>query len=707
MEAEKQQPTVLPVLVPDGAGGVFMAWEQGAWLRSWAVVERYTSALALAPGWPAGYASPESTYMDGYAPVMVSDGADGVVMAWLAAGLVASRMSPTGSIVPGWPVAITDAADAPGIVGDATGGALVVWQNSRNGTLYAQRRLANGTLAPGWLSGGLPVCTLTTIAGITRYAATRSQNYSSVASDGAGGAFIVWSDVRADLGDIYAQHVLANGGLAPGWLLNGMPICVAPGTQMAPAIVADGSGGAFVTWQDARAGSWAAYAQHVTGAGAIAPGWTPNGVPVSPGYGNHQIQRPTIDSAGSAIVAWQDGRCASTEIFASRVAADGSTPSVAGDPVAWAALASSRADSGFVRLTWTVTNGAGLPATIYCRQPDGPWMAVAVVPVGTDGLVRYGDQGAIAGCVYGYAMGIPSCGAPRRFGEVSVTIPNGSGFVPLAVARSAAAPDSSGITLTWKLNEGEGLPVAVFARDSCREWSRLGTTACDDTGLVSFRDATPLSASWREYRMVVHACGADDTLGDFVTRIPTAVDLVGREVASDHVQLAWHQTAGPLSYGRTWRQDSTGGMIVIGPVTAPNDGRYGCIDRTVLPGAHYRYWLGLIACRDEQMFGPVDVDIAPVPPTPPPIPKLDVRVAGGNPARGSFAVALSLVDASPARLEVFDAAGRLVLDRDVSGLGVGTHELALGDVATLRPGVFVIRLTQGGRTRTARATLLR
>ena len=43
--------------------------------------------------------------------------------------------------------------------------------------------------------------------------------------DGTGGFFVVWSDGRSGDNDIYAQRILADGTIAPGWLANGNRIC--------------------------------------------------------------------------------------------------------------------------------------------------------------------------------------------------------------------------------------------------------------------------------------------------------------------------------------------------------------------------------------------------------------------------------------------------------------------------------------------------
>ena len=52
-----------------------------------------------------------------------------------------------------------------------------------------------------------------------------------------------------------------------------------------------------------------------------------------------------------------------------------------------------------------------------------------------------------------------------------------------------------------------------------------------------------------------------------------------------------------------------------------------------------------------------------------------------------------------------DIAGRRVMLREVGALGPGTHTLGLEDAA-LRPGLYLLRLTQAGASRTSRALIV-
>jgi hypothetical protein len=83
-----------------------------------------------------------------------------------------------------------------------------------------------------------------------------------------------------------------------------------------------------------------------------------------------------------------------------------------------------------------------------------------------------------------------------------------------------------------------------------------------------------------------------------------------------------------------------------------------------------------------------------------------LRGASPNPARPSrVAIAFALPNGAKARLEMFDAGGRRVAAREVGGLGAGSHVVNLAEGRVLRAGLYAVRLTQGDRSRTIKATV--
>jgi hypothetical protein len=78
-----------------------------------------------------------------------------------------------------------------------------------------------------------------------------------------------------------------------------------------------------------------------------------------------------------------------------------------------------------------------------------------------------------------------------------------------------------------------------------------------------------------------------------------------------------------------------------------------------------------------------------------------------NPAAGAITVACALDSTAPGRLEVFDLSGRRVSSREVAGQSSGRHLVALGQERMLSPGIYVVRLSQGGRALSARGVVIR
>lgn len=125
-------------------------------------------------------------------------------------------------------------------------------------------------------------------------------------SDLKGGAIVVWEDYRNDAtntrGDIYAQRINAVGNVM--WTLNGVPICTDTSNQAAPTVVTDSAGGAIIVWQDHRGTKRNLYAQRIDSSGNVQ--WAANGVGVT--LRNFDQKNPKImtDAANGAFVFWQD-----------------------------------------------------------------------------------------------------------------------------------------------------------------------------------------------------------------------------------------------------------------------------------------------------------------------------------------------------------------------------------------------------------------
>ena len=310
---------------------------------------------------------------DDLAPQAVNDGSGGAIITWhkklstVSYDIYAQRISSSGEVlwgVDGIPISVASERQMnPKIVSDGAGGAIIVWQDYRNGTnydIYAQR--VNGSGVVQWLANGITMC-----------ASSYDQYDPQIASDGSGGAIIAWSDYRSNSNwDIYAQRV--NGSGAVQWTVDGNEVttavlnqyqqkiisdgsggailawtdnrqgsgydivvskinssgtvqwwtfaCGPTGDQDYPEIISDGSGGAIVTWMDFRTGLCDIYARRVNSAGTAL--WTTDGVAITTATNAQQNQRMVSDGSGGAIITWEDKRGGTYfHIYAGRVNSNG------------------------------------------------------------------------------------------------------------------------------------------------------------------------------------------------------------------------------------------------------------------------------------------------------------------------------------------------------------------------------------------------
>ena len=281
-----------------------------------------TTALAAWPHDPyAGNVALCTAANDQRNTTIISDGVGGAIVTWQDTrngnnDIYAQRISAGGT--PQWTangVALctaTSEQQSPTIVADGVGGAIVTWHDYRSGNydIYAQRSSAGGLVQ--WTANGVALCT-----------ATGSQFSPTLVSDGAGGAIVTWFDERSGgypNDDIYAQAISSAGTVK--WVANGVALCTAANEQTTPTIVSDGAGGAIVAWVDYRSTiNYDIYAQRISAAGAAQ--WTANGVALCTATGSQGPSKIVSDGAGGAVVAWQDPRSGVNDIYAQRISAAG------------------------------------------------------------------------------------------------------------------------------------------------------------------------------------------------------------------------------------------------------------------------------------------------------------------------------------------------------------------------------------------------
>jgi hypothetical protein len=248
---------MLPALITDGAGGLILAWVDGT-----ANAVKVMGIKSNGAGAWSRIAI--STSANNTVPSIVTDGSGGCIVGWSGGGSYVQRVSSAG--LKDWTPASTGVLLSTGghqvsLLAGVAGSVTAVWEDYRSGTnynIYAQGILTSG--AQVWTANGVEVC-----------GATQDQRLPQFVTDGNGGAIIAWYDYRNSAtsgSDIYAQRIASVGG-ASQWLADGIPLCTAPDNQENPTIAADKEGGAFVAWQDHRNGTdYDIYLQHVNGSAA-------------------------------------------------------------------------------------------------------------------------------------------------------------------------------------------------------------------------------------------------------------------------------------------------------------------------------------------------------------------------------------------------------------------------------------------------------
>ncbi|MFN8346824.1 MAG: hypothetical protein U0X91_17620 [Spirosomataceae bacterium] len=310
----------LPSLVSDGAGGAIITWQDFRNGTSNPDIYAQRVNASGSPQWTANGVIISAAANEQFPPSIVADGAGGAIITWQDqrntsnSDIYAQRINASGSVQ--WTpdgLLISGASNsqgAPNIASDGGNGAIITWQDFRSNTnsdIYAQRIDGSGNIQ--WIGDGIVISN-----------AGNDQYFPTIIADGANGAIITWQDFRSGIADIYAQRVNNAGSVQ--WTANGVAVCTASDYQYNPILASDGANGAIVTWYDFRNSNLDIFAQRVNAAGLVQ--WTPNGVAIVTTPEEQKEPAIIADGAGGAIITWQDSRSGAGDVFAQRINASGS-----------------------------------------------------------------------------------------------------------------------------------------------------------------------------------------------------------------------------------------------------------------------------------------------------------------------------------------------------------------------------------------------
>lgn len=442
-----------PHVIPDGAGGCFIAWNERDQFYYYVRLQHVLASGAPDPAWPAAgalvaqgegpfFGTATNVRVAALAPgtgggcvVVVSSTRSGCHDGFCVsgAGITFRRASATGVLSPvvalepfcssfAEAISIPDGGDglfaltSTGCPNElrfrhtiAGGEAPVVLPVLGAPTFSHLLRAADGsvlaTVARGidppvwfhWNADGSPA------AGAPAGGVVQPAGPWRAAPDVAGSTVHVWQPSGTP-GPLLGVRLEPDGAGSPGWPAAGLPIASAPAMIEPFAACSDGAGGAFVVWQDRRnASDRDVYVARRFANGAAASGVPASGAPLCIAPGHQMNPRVVTLAPGVTIAVWEDQRSGGgVELYAQRITLDVPVP-------ATASLASVEARADRVHLEWRLSDA--VPEVVLERSRDGhEWSELARIVPGSLGRVVYEDTDVRSGESLAYRIHFASDG---------------------------------------------------------------------------------------------------------------------------------------------------------------------------------------------------------------------------------------------------------------------------------------------------------
>lgn len=205
-----------------------------------------------------------------------------------------------------------------------------------------------------------------------------------------------------------------------------------------------------------------------------------------------------------------------------------------------------------------------------------------------------------------------------------------------------------------------------------------------------------IQSSARILRVATHGRGMFERLLD--EPVATNLALVGAEIVAGHPRMTWFSADGAGETMRLYRREVPGELVPAGDLTADGSGMIVFEDVNAVAGRSYEYAVGIRNGSTERILGNVWVDV-------PETAEFALRAVNGAQSGSALRFVVKVASATPARLELVDITGRRLADRDLGVLGSGEHTVEMS--ASIRPGVYWGRLSQGGKLITAKVAVVR
>ena len=459
-----------PKIAGTSDGGAVVAWTQNASTR----LQKLDASGD--PQWPQDVVLTPATGT--YSASDLHDAGSDVILAFVhqtgsfgsARHLLAQKFDAAGN--PLWgpgPVAVFDGGSLqfgnfPQFVTDGSGGAVFSWYDTAGANLqsYVQHVLPNG--AEAFPHNGLAVSTDT----------TRDRVSPDVAFDASTGAiYVYWNEQGGSgLEGVYGQKFDAVGVRL--WTETGLAIAPLAADDVTQVRALLGGPGAFAFWSAAPA--FGQDRLHGASASGSAGGTVDFTLDVSTTPSMKSRLVATNSAAGFAVLAWQDERADSGDIYAQNVNPDGSLGAPAGVTAGVTVLTPSVSPGDLFRATFSAQNNTAVPITVR-------FVARLLLPNGDVYLTRVlatrpiapGQSVSITGAqrvpgnapagIYTVAFGVVGGGIVVASDSESFAVtPAASASAAARIGGVVASPNPSASTtqLSFSLDQRSPVRLAVY-----------------------------------------------------------------------------------------------------------------------------------------------------------------------------------------------------------------------------------------------------
>ncbi|MBW6516022.1 MAG: T9SS type A sorting domain-containing protein [Candidatus Cloacimonetes bacterium] len=233
-------------------------------------------------------------------PVVIKTSDGNAIIAWIDfhfdsvnGGVFAQKINPQGELL--WdesvPLCLADGVQISlNIVPDNDGGAYIIWQDQRSGTIdiYGVHIDSDGNNYPGWPENGLALAS-----------GPGNQQNHTFWEDGQGGAILAYVNQDSGIEDIYVLRVLSDGEIAWSY-----PLATGNQEQQSVRMSPFGANAFGFAYTDAINGNRNIYVKAIDIAGNFL--WNGDAIGINPDFYLQVNPRVAASADGNFIVVWED-----------------------------------------------------------------------------------------------------------------------------------------------------------------------------------------------------------------------------------------------------------------------------------------------------------------------------------------------------------------------------------------------------------------